>query len=451
MPEKSAADYGKTLALLGDFAVVDGWSLANPTSAMLEEWCSYLYHLGFKTTTVVHCLDVFSALHKAAANEGLAEASGLFRLIKAKVRNGDMQKSLGGFSPETFARIHKLLGLGDRLAREIGMYLDVFAVSVLTGCRPFAEVATLKKGDVALQSSAVATILERNAASNRQYVFALSQNSRTSLQIEKHLEERIAEIFESRGIRPVGSVWETARCYWAYSAVKRGFSLVDVHKVLGTIPMALPAVEAARTSPRFTGDRDMIVASVGEAVLDNPVNWYAMRLRQAAKFEEVQRRIEALDGEVQPMELFYPAHEIMKRTKGASKMVMQPVIPGVVFFKSKLNNVAPLFAGIGDLAWCYRNGGIDKPYAVISRNEMISFQRAVGQFTSDFEVGPIGSLALREGDTVKVVGGLFDGKQGELLKIMGEPEVGVIYRLKIIDEQGVEWRVRVDSRFTEPG
>lgn len=408
------------------------------------------FFLGYKTKTVLHCVDVYSALHKAAVGEGLAASSGLFKLVKAKVRNGDLEKGLGSFSEETYSRLAKLLMLSDKLSREVGMYVDVFAVSVMTGGRRLSEVAALKKGDIEVQPAAVATILERNCASNRQYVFALSQNTRTPLQMERHLEERIGEIFESRGIRTVGSVWETARCFWGFTAMKRGIAPADMYVVLGGIPRALPPIGDGKLRGRTTGGRDMIVANVGEALLDNPVNWYAMRLRQAAKFDEVKRRIEGVEEEIRPLELFYPAHEILKRVKGNKRVVTQPVIPGVVFFKSKAGSVAALFAGIGDVAWCYRSGDGDKPYAVISRHEMRSFQRAVGQFTSDFEVGPIGSIAPREGDTVKVVGGLFEGKQGELLKIMNEPEEGVIYRLKIIDEQGVEWRVRVDYRYTEP-
>lgn len=197
-------------------------------------------------------------------------------------------------------------------------------------------------------------------------------------------------------------------------------------------------------------NKDMIVAGIGEAVMENPVNWYAMRLRQASKFEEVKRRIAEVDEAIRPIEMFYPANEISKRLKSGRKVVMRPIIPGVVFFKSKMSSVQPLFAQIGDVAWCYRAVEGDKQYAVIPRHEMTCFQRAVGQFTSDFEVGPIGSLTPRQGDTIRVVGGIFDGYKGEIQKIIDQPEAGVIYRLKVVDGQGVEWRIALDSRYAEP-
>lgn len=242
MSESSAKNYSKAFIYLNKFIDAGSYSLSVPTAAMLEEWCVFLYYCGFQTKTVAHYLDIYSALHKAAAEAGLTEATGLFKLVKAKVKNGDFEKMTGSFSTDSYNRIQKLITLSDKLPGEMGMYIDIFAVSVLLGCRLLKDVAMLKKSDIGAQSTQVATILERNSASSRQYVFPLAQSSRTPLQMQKFLETEISSVFQSRGIKPVGSVQETARSFWAYTAMKRGVALADIYAVLGKLPMAIPDI-----------------------------------------------------------------------------------------------------------------------------------------------------------------------------------------------------------------
>ncbi len=104
-----------------------------------------------------------------------------------------------------------------------------------------------------------------------------------------------------------------------------------------------------------------------------------------------------------------------------------------------------MFHKIGDLAWCYRNGDT---YASIPQAAMETFQKAIGKFTPDYEIGPVGSIALRPGDRIVVVGGAFTGKEGE---IIGQSlnENGVIYRIMLWgDNNNIEWRAN-DSRLIE--
>lgn len=105
-----------------------------------------------------------------------------------------------------------------------------------------------------------------------------------------------------------------------------------------------------------------------------------------------------------------------------------------------------MFLKIGDLAWCYKDHSGAGSYAVIPRQVMERFQMAIGQFTSDYEVGPIGSITPRPGETIKILGGIFAGNEGELLKVESLNEKGVIYRLRILDDRGVEWKISVDPR-----
>ena len=87
-------------------------------------------------------------------------------------------------------------------------------------------------------------------------------------------------------------------------------------------------------------------------------------------------------------------------------------------------------------------------YASIPQKAMEAFQKAIGKFTPDYEVGPIGSIVLRPGDRIVAVGGSFTGKEGEIID-SSLNENGVIYRIMLWgDQNNIEWRVN-DSRLIE--
>ncbi len=80
---------------------------------------------------------------------------------------------------------------------------------------------------------------------------------------------------------------------------------------------------------------------------------------------------------------------------------------------------------------------------------METFQRAIGQFAPDYEVGSVGSLEYHPGDRVEILGGLGQGHSAEVLGRI-KARAGVIYRLKIFgDQRDIEFRVD-DTRMLQP-
>ena len=230
-------------------------------------------------------------------------------------------------------------------------------------------------------------------------------------------------------------------------------------------------------------------ANLGKIFLENPPLWYAMSLRPGVRFTQVCRRLELLlksqDSRLKTLsdiQLFYPCEEIARAVGKKIVTRQRPFIPSVVFFRAKLTDIGPLFSKIGDLAWCYRQSSAPgAPYASISQKQFDLFQRTIASFTPDFEVAPSGELELRPNDRVRIIGGLFSGHEAtfEGLKVKGqEPRVkdqesrvkseepgyiasqnanskteshntpGVVYRLNIIGDNGIEWRINVDPRLT---
>lgn len=446
----SAREYNKAYIYLANFLSATDNAFVNPSEALLEDLCLILFAYGFTPKTVAHYFDLISALYTSAVKEGLVAPTTAFKTVKSKIKNGEFKPGAEMVSDEQFTRLHNLALLSSRLNKDTALYIDIFVVAILTGCRPLSQVAMMKKSDIAAQAPQVATILERYIEPGRRYVWPLHQSQRTPRQLERHVEARIVALFKSRGISIGKSVDDTACNYWAYTAMKCGITPSEILAVLGTLPGGMAAQKSNDNTTANAADKDTakIIHTVSEAFMHNPTNWYAMKLRPRVKIASIYERLTEIDPHLRPVATFYPCTEILRKVN--KKMVKEstPVLPDVLFFKSRMTDVRSLFAQIGDLAWCYRCGNGSGQYAIISRTEMEHFQRAIGQFSADYEVGAIGTLTPRQGDRIRVISGIFGGNEGELLAVLDTPEEGTIYRLKIIDNQGIEWRVGVDPRHT---
>ena len=448
LTSNSVKDYSKALAFLDGFIPCESYSLVTPSATLVREWCIYLFNAGMTKKTVSHYIDIISGLYSSAVGEGLVEATEVFRRVKTDIKDIETLKSGERIREEDYSRLRNLACCSTSLPKDVAMFIDIFVLSILTGCRPFSEIALIKKADIANEPLWVSSILERYCNNNRKYVFPLSQSERTERQLERDLDAGINAALQSRGIKTFGSLADTARCYWAYAAMKCGLTPSAIYSMLGTYPKAFPEIGIRKQSIPTTTDTETILRTIADAFLFNPLNWYAMRLRPRVKIAEIEKRIAISEHELRRPELFYPSREIAKRIGKKTLLEEIPVISDIVFFKTRVTDIYPLFLKIGDLAWCYRSGNGGGAYAAIPKVSMEQFQRAIGQFTPDYEVGPIGSIKPQPGDIIKIIDGTFAGNEGELLKIMEAGEQGIIYRLRIIDDQGVEWKVRVDARLT---
>ncbi len=339
----------------------------------------------------------------------------------------------------------------------------------------------------------------------RQYVFPLRQSQRTPKQLNGYINKIINALFRRARLPQADNSFDTVESLWAYAALRTGLPASAIVSHLGHAPLGLPILKLSAISSYCEADTalantalraDTVVESfseVGKIFLDNPPCWYAMSLRPGVRFTQVCRRLQLLGDRVPDIQLFYPCEEIARSIGKKIVTRQRPFIHSAVFFRAKLTDIGRIFSKIGDLAWCYRqNSRPGAPYAHISERQFQLFQQTIARFTPDYEVASIGELELKEGDRVEILGGLFQGQQATVVeeaRVKGqEPRVknqgsrpsakgqesrvknqgkgvgtknssliidhssmerSTVYRLNIVGDNGIEWRITVDPRLTQ--
>jgi transcription antitermination factor NusG len=327
---------------------------------------------------------------------------------------------------------------------------DILLTCIFAGKQTLNEVGKLKKDDTENIIPELHDIFERNTASTRKYVFNLNQSPLTDRQLTLVVEKAATAALALCGIKVRTTLKETIANLWAFAALKSGIDAPTIVGLLGHRPANNPIFALCEIATVDTADRQKILSTVARSVLVNSKEWFVMRLRPMVKYADVAKRISEIEPALRPT-LFYPCEEIQKRVNKKIVCTRRPVIPDIVFFKARITDVLPLFRIIGDKAWCYTTEGRNSgKYAIVPKGAMETFQRAIGKFTSDYEIGAIGTITPQKGDKIKIVGGIFSGNDGTIDKIEdGTDAQGTIYRVVIIDGQGIEWRVNVDSRLVD--
>ena len=404
-----------------------------------------MFFRGLTAKTSLHYFDIVAGLANKGINDG--ELTTRFRDVKARVKGVASEKWRMLVTEESFKRLVNLTKLADRQQGETGLYTDILLFSLLNCGMDISAIAKLQCDDIHEYNPACQKIAERHISPKRKYVFPLEQSRKTPRQIEKTLAEKLSQLLGARNITIIGNIQECIRSYWAYAALKCGVLPEMIIKALGHSPIGLPvlAICSERKGAVSAEQTQLLSDSVTDLFIGNPPKWYAMRLRPGIKFDRLKERIADCKDEIIIPELFYPCQEIAKKLDRKLVFEKRPIIPDIVFFKSCVTDILPLFHKIGDLAWCYRSGDT---YASIPQAAMEAFQKAIGKFTPDYEIGPVGSIALRPGDRIVVVGGAFTGKEGEIID-QSLNENGVIYRIMLWgDNNNIEWRAN-DSRLIE--
>lgn len=445
MSDASVSDYRKAVASLRNF--ISSESGSSPISQVLiEDWLVYMSFRGMSVKTALHYLDLISSLYGMAVNDGLAVSSEMFAKTKARVKrlSADSWKPL--VTQNDFSRMLNLTKTAYRQSGELALASDMILFSLVNNVMPIRQVALLKREDILGFPRESLTIAERHSNPKRRYIFPLDQTKRTPRQLEAYAEQLAAHLLDLRNIRILGDVQETVMTYWAFAALQCGIAASDVVGILGCPTSGIPSLVICSQTDDYSESRiARIRNTVSGVFLENPPAWYAMRLRPGVKFDTIDERVCALGANIRRPEFFYPCNEIARRLKKKLVYKQKPILPDIVFFKSRATDVQSLFAKIGDLAWCYTNDG---SYASIPYHAMEQFQKAIGKFTPDYEVGPVGSISLRKGDRIVVAGGPFMGLEGEIKDETFDRE-NVIYRILLWGENNdIEWRVK-DSRILE--
>ena len=463
----------------------------------LTDWLISQWMMRNPFSTASLYLDIISSLYGSAVKAGLLPPSKLFSQLKVSLKAIGPQGWKSGIDDEIFERALRLTKNISHLLADDATAAAMVVWSLTHSLQPLADVALLKRED--LESNANpqsendesfaplrATIISLLCANTRRnYIFDLRQSQRTPKQLQAHISKIVNDLFRRARLPQATDPYQTVEALWAYAALRIGIPASTLISHLGHVPLGLPVLKLSvvrcplseqNTAPPASILRaqraDTVkeyFSQVGKIFLDNPPQWYAMSLRPGVRFTQVCRRLELLGDRVPQPQLFYPCEEIARAIGKKIVTRQRPVIHSVVFFRAKLTDIGRLFARIGDLAWCYRQSARPgAPYAHISDAQFRLFQQTIAQFTPDYEVASAGELKLTEGDRIRILGGLFSGQEATIKELRVKSQESsntaanatdtarsantsappsVVYRLNIIGDNGIEWRITADPRL----
>ena len=441
---ETASKYSRTISDLDCFLTGHRLSLYHLSPAMVADWATELFRQGLALNTVVRHLNILSALIKWAVKKEMLPPDNFPRTLARLLSDKKIQHSKFNIQNSKL-----ILVLREILKKQsdLNVYEDLLLFSLVNGALPVEEVAMIKKGDIAQYNNEVSRlIIARNQSPRREYVFDLRQSYTTPRQIRSAIAEGLKPLWEKIGIPADADPNDAVRSLWAACAIQSGATASEaLGRLQGPAPYSLPEFCIPANDIPDTRLWDNAVHSMIAHEL--PV-WYAMHLRKGVDFDDLRKEIA---DRVRPVpELFYPSETVRRRVGNKTVFEEHPFISRTAFFKSRQENILPMFALIGDKAWCYRvTNTPGAPYAAISTRDMQRFQAAIGVFTPDIEIHPLGELTPRPGESVIIIKAGFENREGEVEEVINDGGT-TLFRIKLSTDRGYEWRMDLDPRQIQP-
>ncbi len=433
---------------------LDGTPIQSDTidSGLLSRWIAWLLYEGYSRKTALYYLKNLSALYGKAVENGIVSPTDAFTLIREKVQNLPEIMFETCYDRDTLIKLRRLWQAADKGTHEHQLAVDVTLFAILCGGLTFEQIIKYKKSDYQGNDPALLKIVDKYAQPRNKYLFPLRQSERTPAQLRKELKKLFAEALVSVSLQPAVVIEETALELWCTAAMDCNLTPEVVGGCVNKLPALNPIFALCGTENLGEAEKLRIKNFVSLAIADNPMQWHAMQFRPHVSFESVQARIDLFSNEVHLDSIYYPLMEITRRIGNRMRDDKRPVISGLMYFRCRVSDLVPLFRNIGDLAWGYRVGGRSgRPYAVIPDWEIHRLQTAIGIFTPEAELLPIGSIPLKKGDKLEIIGGIFNGKEArfdsETVIKSGTDSGKTVYRLLMPDGNGFEWELTIDPRM----
>ncbi len=434
---ETASKYSRTISDLDCFLTGHRLSRSDISPAMVADWAAELFRQGLAVNTVVRHLNILSALIKSAAKKDLLTPDDSPRQLAKFLGDKKIQHST--FIPVLREILKK--------QSDLNVYEDLLLFSLVNGALPVEEVAMIKKGDTDKYNNEVSRlIITRNQSPRREYVFDLRQSYATPRQIRSAIAEGLKPLWEKIEIPVNADPHDAVRSLWAACAMSGGATASEaLGRLQGPAPYSLPEFCIPAND---TGDTRLWDNAVHSMIAHDLPVWYAMHLRKGVDFDDLRKEIA---DRVRPVpELFYPSETVKRRVGNKTVFEEHPFISRTAFFKSRQENILPMFALIGDKAWCYRvTNTPGAPYAAISSRDMRRFQAAIGVFTPDIEIHPLGELTPHPGESVIIIKAGFENREGEVEEVISDGST-TLFRIKLSTDQGYEWRMDLDARQIQP-
>lgn len=430
--------YQAAASNFGLFVEANGLDATHLSETDIFNWIISMWASGIKPSTSVLYHDILSSLYSSAYREGL---------IQQKPNFTSTRKALQGSELRLFPDIRKTAERTRIFFRkqsaetpEARMYEDILRLTLIEPHTSTADAAALTRDSHLANAQEIA---DKYCDARRKYIFPLKQSEMTKLQLSRHISSRINAILRANALDILGKEADTTDTVAAlrFIVALNGGALASA-AISATACSALLSYCMPFISGDESAENNAIDSMIAEYLNDNQSRWYAMRLRHNVDFGDITKRLEQCRDAVHTPELFYPCQEIAKRIGRRLVYREHPLISDVVFFRSRPSDLTLLFNQISDLAWGYSSRQTDGTfsYSVISRTEMEKFQNAIGIFTPDVNVFPIGTLTPAEGEPVIVIGGPLAGHTGQFDAVTNDKDGSILYRLILPGNNGIEWR-----------
>lgn len=428
------------------YAEPNSVDVVNLTEQNISDWVAYMWANGIKTSTATHYIDILSSMYSAAYRAGV---------VSEKPKFSDIRKSLATSGihllPDAITvtrRLQQFMRKKSSPNPEIRMAEDMLRISLLEPQMTSTAIASLTIDTPLTYSGQIA---EKYTDHRRKYLFPIKRTNSSKQQQTREVAALIKAALANNTLDVINreaSASETVATLRFMVAVSSGIPAnIAVSATQSQTAMSL----LPRCTPMPEIDANGINDRIAEALNSDKLNWYAMRLRHNVDYKDITLRINQIKDEMPAPQLFYPCQEIAKRIGRRLVYREHPLITDVVFFRSRPSDLSALFNKIGDLAWCYSSRQPDGTYSysAISRVEMEQFQSAIGIFTPDINVYPIGTLIPEPGEQVIVIGGPLVGHIGTFSDTVNDKNGETLFRLILPGNNGIEWRASLNPNLVK--
>lgn len=423
------------------------------TDILIGDWVIDMVLSGLTPKTASYYLDCMCSVYNVAVEEGFASPSQSFQKIKSLLKsllNSDksIKATCSSLSSFNLDALSSMIRTADQQKGELRLFTDISILSLLNPRLSLEEITRLKKRDLDTLSAASQPIAERHIDSRRSYLFPLGQNEKTPKQIVTRCNEKIIALLKFRGLPTSTDAQDSLRSLWLHTALKAGFRASAAVSVIGNVPKGLPILSIASKISISDENRNDISNTIAKILVENPRQWHVMRLRHGVKFKSFKKRLELLKDDINASDTFYPCEEIARKIGKKVIYKDKPLIPGIVFLRTRSSDINMIMRTAGDIAWCMRDTSrADRRYAIVSQHSMEIFQQIIGQFTPDYQLYPLGTLLLKPQDRVIIIGGDYSGTEAVVEKSPKETTGDIIYQIRFIDDTGFEWHIPKDQRL----
>ncbi len=417
----------------------------------LKLWVVDLLFSEIKTATVKRYLGGLHTLYKEWAKDNdiadddpfkellkvLPELTAANRYVKQNLKN--VQRIIG-----------KQSGSSDFVTANIFLYLLYDDTASLT------DVINLKFEDFNSGCSQLIEIVERmQKGRTAKYVFPLGHGDKRLSAITNEVNLDMQKMLAASGFRFDGVFSrDSITAIWTQAAWQCGVDALTIRSMLTTIPAEFSFLSILTPREILTKESNKIIDKVASSICDRTMRWFVMKLRVGRTPDDVKCSLNDSDPElVGKLMFYYPTRRVVKKLKNKNVNVDVPYLPDILFFRAYQDQVGAIMRGAGDSGWCFKVANTpDSPYATISLNEMIKFQRHVGSFTPDVEMELVNlKQEANIGDEVRIIGGdLFEGQEGEITRVKKNGNK-LIYSIRLSNSLCINWsELDVPAVFIEP-